>query len=113
MATAYSDKTPPPFNSKTDDFSKWVKKFNLWTSITDLPKVKRGASLVLRLDDDTQDTILELISEEDINKEDGTKTIIDKLKEIFKKDESVTAFEMYEELENYRKPHENAYCSIL
>ena len=104
MATAYSDKAPPPFNAKVDDFNKWVRKFNLWASITDLPKAKQGASLVLRLDDDTQDTVLELVSEEDINKDDGTKTIIDKLQEIFKKDPSVTAFELYEELETYKRP---------
>ena len=114
MATGTSTKVPPPFNAKTDDFNKWLKKFNLWTTLTDIPKVRIGASLVLQLDDDTQDTILELVKEEDIGKENGYQTVIDKLKEIFRKDESITAFEVYEELENYKRPPEMAipkYCS--
>ena len=85
MATGYSDKSPPPFNAKSDDFSKWLRKYNLWSSITDLPKAKQGASLVLRLDDETQDTILELVTQEDINQDERAKTVIDKLKDIFKK----------------------------
>ena len=114
MATGTSTKVPPPFNAQTDDFNKWLKKFNLWKTLTDIPKVKIGASLVLQLDDDTQDTILELVNEEDIGKENGAQIVIDKLKEIFKKDESITAFEVYEELENYKRPPEMAipkYCS--
>ena len=94
MASGISNKVPPPFNGKSDDFNKWLKKYNLWTTLTELPKVKIGASLVLQLDDDTQDTILELVKEEEIVKETGAQTVIEKLKEIFRKDESVTAFEL-------------------
>ena len=114
MATGFSDKAPPLFNARNDDFGKWERKFNLWKQITDVAAVKQGALLVLRLDDDTQDTILELISTEDLNKADGVDKVVNHLKEIFKKDESIAAFDLYEEFEAYRRPADmsiTTFCS--
>ena len=114
MASGFSDKAPPPFNAITDDFNKWENKFLLWKDITDVPKTKHGPLLVLQLDDDTQDTILELISRENLKKEDGAEQVVNNLKEIFKKEESVAAFELYEEFRTYKRPANmciNKFCS--
>ena len=114
MATGFSDKAPPPFDAKTDDYQKWKRKFDLWQSITDVTKVKQGPLLVLRLDDDTQDTIMEHVPAADIKKEDGIDKVINQLGQMFKKDESVEAFELYEEMESYRRPANmpiSTYCS--
>ena len=62
-----------------------VKKFNLWKTLTDLPKVKIGSSLVLQLDDDTQDTILEFINEEGIGQETDAQTVLEKLRKYSKR----------------------------
>ena len=101
---AFNDKTPPAFNRLSDDYSKWKKKFNIWKTITDLDKKKQGGNLVLRLDDVTQEQVLELITEEEISSEDGAKKIIQKLDIIFKKDETLTAYKAYEDFESYKRP---------
>ena len=68
---SFSDKSPPPFVRNIDDFNKWLRKFKLWLTITEVDKKKHGALLLLRLDDDTQDRINELMKEvkRDINKQ--------------------------------------------
>ena len=86
MATLFSDsdKAPPSFNATTDDFGMWKEKFYIWKQITAIADVKQGAWLVSQLDIDTQDTLLDLISEVDIMKEDGADKVVNILKEICK-----------------------------
>ena len=38
------------FNKKTDDYTRWKKKFDVWETITDVAETKRGGILLLRLD---------------------------------------------------------------
>ena len=85
------DFPPPPFNAKHDNFQKWERKFNLWLTITDIPKEKRAAFLVLNLDEDTQDIIFDTFSESHINQEEGVNTILCHLRNIFKKDEALVS----------------------
>ena len=113
MAT-FTDKTPPAFDSKVDNYQKWKKKLKLWESITDVAKAKRGSLITLRLDEDTQEAVLEAVTEENIKAEEGAKNVVDHLDIMFKVDESVTAYEMYEEFENYRRPESlsmKEYCN--
>lgn len=102
--SSFSDKTPPSFDKRTDDFSKWRKKFWLWSNITEVEKRKLGSLLLLRLDDDTQDRINELISDEDLIKDDAPEVILQHLNTLFGKDESVTTFELYEQFESFKRP---------
>ena len=105
MATEFLyDLPPPPFNAKTDDFHKWERKFKLWLAITDIPKVKRATFLLLSLDEDTQDTILDLVSESDINQENGVEAVMRVLRDIFKKDEDLVAWECYENFVYFKRP---------
>ena len=69
MASSFSDKTPPPFNRKIDNYAKWKKKFELWQSITEVTAVRQGGLLVLRMDDDTQDHIMETLTINEIKSE--------------------------------------------
>ena len=101
---SFSDKTPPSFDKRTDDFAKWLRKFRLWLTITEVDKKKQGALLLLRLDDDTQDRVSELVSDEDIVKETAVETILGHLKTLYGRDESVTTFELYEEFECLKRP---------
>ena len=94
----FSEKSPPPFNKATDNYEKW-KKFQL---------------MILRLDDDTQGAILDLMTENQRKAETGAATMLEHLDRMFPKDESVTAFEAYEEFESYERPAElsmNDYCT--
>ena len=88
-AASFNDKTPPPFNAKLDVYSKWKKRFTLWQSITDVEAKKQGGLLVLRLDEDTQERVLELVTTDDIKTDGGAKKIIDQLDILFKVDDSL------------------------
>ena len=101
---ACNDKNPPAFNRSTDEYSKWKKKFNVWKNITDLEKKKQGGYLLLRLDDITQEKVLDKVTEEQIATEEGVNTIIAQLDTMFKKDANLTAYREYEEFESYRRP---------
>jgi len=103
MSNHFSSKTPPAFNRRTDDYDKWKKKFRIWQSITDEENTKQGGLLVFQLDDYTQDTILELVTVDDIKQENGAEVIIGKLDIMFKKEDSITAYEIYEEFKSYRR----------
>ena len=111
---SFTDKTPPPFDKNVDNFVKWKKKLSLWKKVTDVADVKQGSLIILRLDDDTQDQVLELVSEEDIGSAEGAKKVLDALDGLFKVEESVTTYETYEEFENYKRPvgvSMKEYCS--
>ena len=100
----FSVKTPPSFNKNNDDYAKWRKKLEIWQNVTEAPKTKQGGLLVLILDDQTQDTILEKIPPDDLKAEDAITKILGFLDEMFKKDQSVSAFETYEDFELYKRP---------
>ena len=101
--TNFTDKTPPCFNAKYDDYSKWKRKLNLWKSVTEVEKKKHAGLILLRLDDDTQDTILEALGETDVNIDAGSQLVIDKLDAIFEKNKTISAFETYEAFECFKR----------
>ena len=106
---SYSEKSPPGFNRSTDEYDKWKKKFDVWQLITEVPKARQGGLLILKLDDTTQDEVLEQIQMDEIAADDGIKKVIDILDKLFKKDASITAFELYENFVTYTRPQN---CSI-
>ena len=106
MASSFTEKTPPAFDRKTDNYEKWKQRFKIWQSITDVNKTKQGGLLVLRLDDDTQDAILELTTADEIKAEEGVTTILGHLDNIFQVDESISAYEAYEVFDSYCRPAE-------
>ena len=83
---------------------KWKKKFQVWQNLTEAPLTKQGGLLVLRLDEQTQDTILEKMTTDDLKAEGAANQILTYLDEMFKKDKSVSAFEIYEDFESYKRP---------
>ena len=99
----FSDKIPPAFDSKVDSYDKFVRKFRLWQSVTNVDKKKQANLLVLRMDEDTQDSVLEAIEDEVLQTDEGIEEVIGHLDSLFKKDEGMAAFELYEEFEAYRR----------
>ena len=93
---SFSEKSPPPFNRSKDDYIRWKTKFHLWREITEVAKTKQAALLVLRLDDVTQEDIMDLMTLTQIKEEHGVDILLDHLDKMFKNDEAVTAYELYE-----------------
>ena len=103
MAT-FSEKTPPPFNAKHDNYEKWKRKLSLWESITDVDKKKRGSLIILRLDEDTQDSIWESVEDADIKSDTGAQHVTNHMDKLFKRDDTLSAYEDYEAFETYQRP---------
>ena len=107
-ASSFSEKVPPAFDKQKDSYEKWKKRFKLWQTVTNVPKEKQGSYLVLRLDDDTQENILENVDEDELNSESGVETVIQHLDSLLLKDKTVSAFEIIEEFESFkRKPNQS------
>ena len=102
---SFSNKDPPPFDKNRDSYKKWKKKLKLWQVGTDVPKARQGPLVALRLDDDTQDRIIDNVSDEDLTSDEGVKKILDHLDTLFEVDAILTDYETYENFETYVRPH--------
>ena len=101
---SFTDKTPPMFDRKVDNYEKWKVKLDLWRTVTEVPATKHGSLIALRLDDDTQGKVLEKVAENDLKSATGAKSVLDVLDTLFQVEKSVTAYETYEDFESYKRP---------
>ena len=62
----FSDKTPPSFDKKINNYEIWKKKFSIWQNVTDIDDTKQGGMVVLSLDDETQEAIFDAVTCDDI-----------------------------------------------
>ena len=72
--------------------------------------------MVLRLDTDTYDEVCSILSVNDIKGEEGVTKVIAELDKIFQVDESINAYELYEQFETYRRPANvsiSEYCRVF
>ena len=70
---SFTEKIPPPFDRKVDSYKKWRKLLEVWENITEVPNTKRGSYIILRLDKDTRDEVLEMVTNDDLKSETGSK----------------------------------------
>ena len=94
---------PPPFNRKTDDYSRWKRKVKFWLSITEVNKRKHCGLMFFNLDEQTQDDILDLTSDDDLINDDGVLKLFYHLDNIFGQDPELLAIEEYEEFKSFRR----------
>ena len=59
---------------------------------------------MLRLDEDTREAVMEVLTTDNLKEAGGAKKVTDELDKIFKVDESLTAYEAYEEFDSYKRP---------
>ena len=62
----FSDKTPPSFDKKINNYEIWKKKFSIWQNVTDIDDTKQGGMVVLNLDEETQAAIFDAVTCDDI-----------------------------------------------
>jgi hypothetical protein len=113
-STMFSEKSPPPFNRSKDDYTRWKTKFQLWREITEVVKTKQAPLMVLRLDDVTQEDIMDLMTLTQMKEEDGVDILLDHLDKMFKNDEAVIAYDLYEKFVLYQRQPEMSvkdYCA--
>ena len=93
---AGSNKVPPAL-SKNKTYDVWIKALTIWSKFTDLPRNKQGPAVFLSLEGEAQEVVLEL-AEDVITSDGGVKHIIERLDNIYKKDELLKKYEALEAL---------------
>ena len=101
MASRNSNKAPQ-FLSSCKTYDDWCKMVRVWKKFTDLPPEKQGAAMFLSLNGETLDAALEL--EEEVISKDGVKSIMTRLDELYKKDDTLSKFHTLESFETYKRP---------
>ena len=95
-------KAPPPMRQDLP-YSEWKHEIKVWKAFTSLEKSKLGPALFLSLSGSARDAARE-VSIEILNSDTGLDALIEKLDELFLKDENNAAFEAYDAFERYERP---------
>ena len=75
--------TPPSFNRRFKKYSKWKRIVEVWQHVTDVPKSEQGKLLALSLDDETLDTLMQVVTIPDIMSVDGATKVLRQLDIMF------------------------------
>ena len=78
----------------------WIKALNIWSKFTDLAKSKQGPAVFLSLEGEAQEAVHQL-AEDVITSDSGGKHSIERLDNIYKKDELLKEYEALEAFETY------------
>ena len=105
------NKAPPPFK-KEDDFEKWKKKLDIWVKFTNMEKKKQGGALFLSLDEETQDSVLQL-NVDTIASESGVTEIVKILDGLYLKDKTQMHLEALDAWEDYKKDDETSVQDFI
>lgn len=107
MASNY--KTPPAFSEKKP-YNRWVDEVKAWIALTDLDVKKQGLAIALSLPEEDgssiRDQVFSEISVDDLQKEDGVKTLIEFMDNIYKQDALSEAYEAYAEFDRYKRSND-------
>ena len=96
-------KAPPAMRDDLP-YPEWKKELNIWCRFTDMAKQRQAGALFLTLTGKTRDAIRAKVDEDDIDSDDGVKSIIRALDELYLKDASQAGFAAFDEFIQYRRP---------
>ena len=89
----------PTFNSDTDEYETYLHEVNMWKIIGKVDKKEQAMMLVYELNkgdsSGIRDKVMNELSIEDLNKDDGVDKYIKYIDKHFKKDDSVATYEAY------------------
>ena len=78
------DEIPPPsFDRRTDVYSKWKRRLEVWLYATDVDIKKQASMIIFNLDEDTRQAILDVVSSEKYKSEDGVEKVLEVLDQMF------------------------------
>ena len=103
-------KSPPTFKAEGDDYLSWKTDLEVWELYTDLEKKKRGPPVYLQLEGKARDAVREL-KPEDIAKDTGLQSIMDKLDEVYLKDKN-TSYTAFKEFYEYKRSSGEKYSEL-
>ncbi|KAG9283062.1 hypothetical protein AMEX_G1791 [Astyanax mexicanus] len=99
---AHSYKVPPPFDENKSDYESWKNEIKIWKLVTELDQRKQALAVTLSLTGKARTIALE-ISAEDLNKDNGLTTLLQKLDTVYLKEEKDRQYDAYTEFDNIRR----------
>ncbi|KAI4883225.1 hypothetical protein NFI96_020267, partial [Prochilodus magdalenae] len=101
MAT-HSYKVPPPFDENKSDYESWKNEIKIWKLVTELDQKKQALAVALSLTGRARTIALE-ISADDLNKDNGLTTLLQKLDTVYLKEEKDRQYDAYTEFDNIKR----------
>ena len=95
-----------PVLSKAEDFEEWKRDIEIWKVITTIEEEKQGPCLYRSLDGQAKKACCN-IKIADICSAEGYQLIMDKLSEVFEKDQEQDLFEKCRQFETYKRTSES------
>ena len=97
----------PTFNSDTDEYDTYMHEVDMWKIIGKIDKKEQAMMLVYELNKDDssgiRDKIMNELSLDELNKDDGLDKYVKYMDDHFKKDDSVATYEAYLNFEQCKK----------
>ena len=92
----------PPKLTDLEEYEDWAKEIQIWQALTILPPKKQGAAIYLSLEGKARQCC-KSIPVEELTGDDGVTTLLNKLKELYAKDNDQLAYQAYENFETFQR----------
>ena len=99
MAVNY--KIPPKFD-EARSYESWKNEVNIWKRVTELAKKKQALAVALGLEGRAREVAME-IPADDLDKDNGMDTLLEKLDGVFQLEEKDRAYEAYSQFDRMTK----------
>lgn len=104
MANNVNYRVPPAFE-ENKSYESWKNEIEMWKRVTELGKKKQALAVALSLTGRARDTALE-ITADDLNQDNGMKTLVEALDSVFLKEEKDRAYDAYTDFDNIKREND-------
>lgn len=108
---SYSNKNPPKFD-ETISYEAWKMDIEIWQELSDLPKAKQALAIHLSLCGKARQASVE-VGIAELRKDDGVKTLMTKLDDLFLVDKSRRQFMAFQDLYKFKRSSEVNICDFV
>ena len=91
----------PPKLTDLEEYEDWAREIEIWQAVTSLPLKKQGCAIYLSLDGKINQCC-KSIPVNELTGDDGVKVLLNKLKELYAKDNDQLAYQAYEHFEMFK-----------
>ena len=100
-----SNKIPPPVFGGDKTYERWKGEISAWDLVSTVEKKAKAITVALSFPEgsDVRDKVFSEIKIDDLNKDEGLKTLLDSLDKWYKKDELSAAYESWTRFDTYKK----------
>lgn len=98
-----SSKAKPPVMRDDLTYEDWKSDVEIWSDYSDLEKEKQGSAVYLTLTGKAQQTVRSDVTRAKMKSATGLTDVLNCLDKLFKKDETVSGFDAYEQFSEYRR----------